>query len=125
MARFGYSRGPYSQEERKGLLDYCQEDVDATCSLAETMLNGISLPHALMRGRYMQSIALMERNGVPMDSKLLDDVISNWTSLKQGLIQKIDTQKVYWQGSFSEQRFEQYLRKVGIPGLDLIQEDLN
>ena len=76
--------GPYSKEERKGLLDYCQEDVDATCSLAETMLNGISLPHALIRGRYMQSIALMERNGVPMDSKLLNEVISNWTSLKQG-----------------------------------------
>ena len=50
-----------------------------------------------------------------MDSKLLNEVISNWTSLKQGLIEKIDTQKVYRQGSFSEQRFEQYLRKVGIP----------
>ena len=107
--------GPYSKEERKGLLDYCQEDVDATCSLAETMLNGISLPHALIRGRYMQSIALMERNGVPMDYKLLNEVISNWTSLKRGLIEKIDTQRIYRQGSFSEQRFEQYLRKVGIP----------
>ena len=55
---------------------------------SETMLNGISLPHALIRGRYMQSLpqALMERNGVPMDYKLLNEVISNWTSLKRGLI---------------------------------------
>ena len=125
MARIGYSRGSLLERGAKRLLDYCQEDVDATCSLAETMLNGISLPHALIRGRYMQSIALMERNGVPMDYKLLNEVISNWTSLKRGLIEKIDTQRIYRQGSFSEQRFEQYLRKWGYHGLDLIQEDLN
>ncbi len=107
--------GPFSADERKGLLDYCQDDIDATCKLAEFMLDGISLPHALMRGRFMQSVALIERNGVPMDLELLNEVISKWLTLKQDLIDQIDTHEIYKEGSFSEKRFDRYLNKAGIP----------
>ena len=106
--------GPFSAGEQKGLLDYCQQDVDATSSLAKTMLAGLYLPHALIRGRYMQSVALMEKNGVPMDVGLLKEVIARWQALKEALINQVDTQKVYKRGSFSERRFEDYLKRVGV-----------
>ena len=66
--------GPFTETEWEGLLDYCQQDVDATAHLLLGISNYLSIPHALIRGRYMQSVARMERNGIPMDTGLLSEV---------------------------------------------------
>ena len=52
--------GPYTEEEKAGLLDYCQGDVAALERLLPKMLPHIDLPRALIRGRYMAAVARMQ-----------------------------------------------------------------
>ena len=59
--------GPWSEQERAAILDYCESDVVALERLLSAMLPGIDLPRALLRGRYMAAAAAIEHNGVPID----------------------------------------------------------
>ena len=57
--------GPWSDAERRQILDYCQSDVDSLGPLLERMLPPIvatplGLGQALLRGRYMAAVARME-----------------------------------------------------------------
>ena len=106
--------GPFTETEREGLLDYCQQDVDATAHLLLGISSYLSMPCAQIRGRYMQSVALVERNGTPIDTALLEEVIDNWDSIKYSLIEATDKHGVYIDKSFSEKRFEGYLNTLQI-----------
>ena len=64
--------GPWSDDERAAILDYCASDVDALERLLPAMLPHIDLPRALLRGRYMAAAAAMEWNGVPIDVPMLE-----------------------------------------------------
>jgi DNA polymerase-1 len=44
--------GPWTDDERRAILDYCSEDVAALERLLSAMLPHIDLPRALLRGRY-------------------------------------------------------------------------
>jgi DNA polymerase I len=68
MRQLAIRGGPYTEEEKEALLDYCQTDVDALARLLPAMLPKIDLPRALLRGRYMAAVARMEWNGVPIDT---------------------------------------------------------
>jgi DNA polymerase I len=50
---------PWSVEERKEILDYCESDVAALARLLSAMSPRIDLPRALLRGRYMAAVAAM------------------------------------------------------------------
>ena len=63
--------GPWSDDERAQILDYCESDVEALERLLPAMLPRIDLPRALLRGRYMAAAAAMEHNGVPIDVDML------------------------------------------------------
>ena len=63
--------GPWTDDERGGILDYCEGDVDALARLLPAMLPKIDLPRALLRGRYMAAAARMEHAGVPIDQEKL------------------------------------------------------
>ena len=52
--------GPFTDEERTGLISYCESDVTSLERLLPKMLPKIDLPHALIRGRYMQAVTRME-----------------------------------------------------------------
>lgn len=58
---------PWTEEERQAILDYCAADVYALERLLPVMLPHIDLPRALLRGRYMGNIAVVESHGVPID----------------------------------------------------------
>jgi DNA polymerase-1 len=108
--------GPYTDDEKRALLDYCQTDVDALAKLLPAMLPGIDLRRALLRGRYMAAAARMEWNGVPIDTATLGALRSKWGSIQEGLIAKIDARYGVYDGrSFREDRFAQYLARTGIP----------
>ena len=107
--------GPFTQQESEGLLDYCQEDVDATSHLLTAMESELYFPYCLFRGRYMQSVAMMERQGIPIDMERLELLRDIWDGIREGLVERIDKWGVYNNGSFSEQRFERYLAQHGIP----------
>jgi hypothetical protein len=51
--------GPWSEDERTAIFNYCEGDVDALDRLLPAMLPKLDLPRALVRGRYMAAAAAM------------------------------------------------------------------
>src|SRR5262249_28035833 len=78
MRHLALRGGPYTEAERRPLLDYCQTDVAALARLLPAMLPRLDLPRALLRGRYMAAAARMEWAGVPLDTEALARLRQNW-----------------------------------------------
>jgi hypothetical protein len=108
--------GPWSHNERAAILEYCATDIVALDHLLPTMLPGIDLPRALLRGRYMAAAAAMEFAGVPIDVPTLGELREHWTDIQDDLIAEIDAQyRVYDGRSFRAQRWAEYLIRENIP----------
>jgi hypothetical protein len=108
--------GPWSQEERAAILEYCAGDVAALERLLPAMLPQIDLGRALLRGRYMKAAAAMEHNGVPIDTDTLALLRERWTNVQDQLIAKIDADYGVYDGrTFKADRWERYLITHGIP----------
>jgi DNA polymerase-1 len=108
--------GPYSAQERRDLMSYCEADVDATVRVFERMKPDIDWTRALLRGQYMAAVAMMERTGIPIDTKLTDRLSDRWDAIRADLIEAIDEQYgVYDNGVFKRDRFESYLLANQIP----------
>ncbi len=60
--------GPWTTAERRALLDYCEQDVEALTRLLPKMLPNIDFERALLRGRFMVAAARIEAVGVPIDT---------------------------------------------------------
>ncbi len=110
------SGGPYSQEDRSAILDYCQSDVDALARLLPVMMPRIDLPRALLRGRYMAAVAAMEHAGVPIDLAILAQLRESWDLIKGELVRRVDADyEVYDGTTFKADRFADYLTRAGVP----------
>jgi hypothetical protein len=108
--------GPWSAEEREHILDYCQSDVDALDQLLVRMAPRIDLPRALLRARYMAAAAVIEWQGIPIDTPALARLRDGWDNIKTRLIDEIDADYgCFENGSFRIARFEQFLIRTGIP----------
>jgi DNA polymerase I len=108
--------GPYSNEEREAILDYCESDVAALARLLPAMLPRLDLPHALVRGRYMAAAAAMEHAGTPIDTSRLARLQENWTAIQDRLIADIDADYgVYDRRVFKHDRLGEFLIRAGIP----------
>ena len=113
--------GPWSESERKEILEYCETDIVALEQLLPAMLpprsnRGIDLPRALLRGRYMVAAAAMEWNGVPIDTATLELLRKHWTDIQDDLIAAIDVNYGVYEGrTFKVALFEAYLIRNGIP----------
>ena len=110
------SGGPWSNDERKAILDYCQSDVNALVLLLEKMVPKLNLKRALLRGQYMAAAAKIEYHGIPIDMKLFNRLQENWERIKIQLIQKLDADYgVFEDGHFRLSLFEKYLIANNIP----------
>jgi hypothetical protein len=108
--------GPWSEEEKTAILDYCEDDVSALERLLPVMLPHIDMPRALLRGRYMAAAAAMEHNGVPIDVPTLELLREKWTDIQDDLIASIDKDYGVYDGRiFKIDRFEQLLALTNIP----------
>jgi hypothetical protein len=108
--------GPYSREEQKGLLDYCQSDVDSLAVLFRAMAPSIDLPRALLRGRFMASAARMEWNGIPLDAGHYHRMVAHWEPLKERLVEAVDSQYGVYDGTtFKHDRWAEFVARHGIP----------
>jgi DNA polymerase family A len=108
--------GPWSEKERKDILDYCESDVTPLERLLPAMLPAIDLPRALLRGRYMAAAAAMEWHGVPIDVQALELLRKHWTDIQDALIADIDSAFGVYDGrTFKADRFEKLLVRLGIP----------
>ncbi len=108
--------GPWSEDERAAILNYCAEDVLALERLLPAMLPRIDLARALLRGRCMKAAAAMEHNGVPIDTNTLALLRAKWTDIQDQLIADIDADYGVFEGrTFKADRWERYLLTHGIP----------
>ena len=69
--------GPWTSQQQRDIVTYCQGDVDVLGPLLERMLPRITarpdgLTNALLRGAYMKTVAVIEHNGIPIDTETLD-----------------------------------------------------
>ena len=98
--------GPWADQERKDILQYCESDVSSLAKLLPPMLRHIDLPRALLRGRYMAAAATMEHNGVPIDVPLLAKLREKWGDIQDELIADVDSKYGVFDGrTFKEDRF--------------------
>jgi hypothetical protein len=87
--------GPWSGDERRAILDYCQRDVAALVRLAPPIFAEIlgrhpgdperGLAQALHRGEAAKVVARMEARGIPMDVPLHRRLRANWQAVRHAL----------------------------------------
>src|ERR1700758_3726451 len=112
--------GPWTESERRDILDYCATDVDCLGPLLERMLHGIrrtpkGLGQALLRGRYTAAVARMERTGIPIDVPTIEMLRRHWGDIKLGLIADIDKDYGVYEGmTFKAGLFASWLDAEGI-----------
>ncbi len=115
MRELALRGGPYIDEEKASLLDYCQSDVDALHPLLLVMEPFIDFPRALLRGQYNTALAKMESLGSPIDYPTYKGLCHHWEYIKTELIKEVDANfGVYENGSFKESLFQQYLQTKAI-----------
>ena len=113
--------GPWSDQDKLAIMDYCQRDVEALGPLLAAMLAQKSwsverLGQALLRGRYMCAVGIIQFNGIPLDSGVLGRIREAWGCIQKGLIDRVNPSfNVYELGSFRDHRFEAFLMDNGIP----------
>ena len=85
-------QGPsFNADERRAILDYCREDVEALTRLVPRLIPTIrSLPHAMFRAEFMWAVAQQERRGVPINLRALNPIRSHWAEFQVDLVTERD-----------------------------------
>ena len=79
--------GPWTTEERQQILDYCQQDVEATARLFHRMISQIEIGQAIVfRGQYSVALAEMHWHGVPVDLETYELIKACWGQIQDRLI---------------------------------------
>ena len=87
---------PFTDEERRQILEYCEDDVHALARLVPHLIPTIrSLPHAMFRAKYAWAIAQEERRGVPIDLGWLTRIRNNWDGIRTNLTLELDEFNIY------------------------------
>jgi DNA polymerase-1 len=116
MRNLAMRGGPYTEEEKRALLDYCQSDVDALERLFLKIASGLDVPRAILRGRSMKAAARIEATGIPIDTEAYDSLQENWESIQLKLIKRIDVAYGVFDGlTFREQAWKKWLEASQIP----------
>jgi DNA polymerase I len=116
MRQLAMRGSDYTQEEQAALLNYCESDVIGLEKLLSAMLPHLDIPRALLRGKYMQAAARIERSGVPIDTSYLQKLQKHWGSIIDALIERVDNDYHVYEGRiFKMNKFEEYLALHGIP----------
>jgi hypothetical protein len=95
--------GPWTTEEREGVLDYCQSDVDALRKLLDVMPID-NWGQSLLRGSYMRADAWMRHRGIPLDHALCADMAMHWPALRLELIDDLNTRYPFFEGASLRQK---------------------
>jgi hypothetical protein len=114
MRQLASRGGPWTNEEARDLLAYCESDVVGLSQLFERMRPQLDLPRALLRGRYMSAAARIEAYGTPIDTVTLATLRENWAVIKLRLIHKIDVHGIYDGAAFKANRWADLMRAAGV-----------
>ena len=83
---------PFSAQEQRDILDYCEDDVRALARLLPHIVPTIRPPlaHAMFRAKFQWAIAQQERRGIPMDGVLLARLRDQWQNMRLDLVTELD-----------------------------------
>jgi hypothetical protein len=103
--------GPYSPDELDALLANGETVVRSIERLLKAMEPDLDLPRALLRGRYLVSLAKMQAAGIPIDVETLRRIQRALPGTRRELIQKLDTPGLWNEGGLSRHRLEEFVEK--------------
>ena len=108
--------GPYSAEQKRDILDYCESDVRETVALFRKLLLSINLAQALFRGNSMAVFAAIGDRGLPVDSErfAVIQMLGN-EGLRRLWQEHLDVYRLMENGRFCYRRFAELVLKSGIP----------
>ena len=114
----------YAAADQSGILNYCSEDVLLTeklflkqCSLLEKLDSNFErvLQQAIFHGRSMGITAQIERNGIPLNLELYNDLDKYYDEVREQEIKELENVfDVYELGKFSHKKFEAALLKENL-----------
>jgi DNA polymerase I len=111
---------PFTAQERADILDYCESDIHALALLVQHIVPTIrSLPHAMLRAKFMWAVAQQERRGVPIDAPFFARLRSQWGAMQGGLVREMDTFGIYefdedGKPHWRDYLFAAYVRRKGM-----------
>jgi len=117
---------PFSAQEKRDIVAYCEDDVRALARLVPHIVPTIrSLPHAMFRAKSQWAVAQQERRGVPTNRPRLMRLRNHWEEMQLDLVTELDRPfgcyeiidgKPHWR----KERFADYARRNGMiwPRLD-------
>jgi DNA polymerase-1 len=82
-------------DHRKRVLDYCEEDVNATVWLGREMLPELDVEQAIWRGEYTKAVAHFEWNGLPVDRERFRAIEREAGNLKLRIAREIEEAHAY------------------------------
>jgi hypothetical protein len=107
--------GPWTADERRGILEYNETDVEALTRLLAVMPLP-NLGRSLLRGNYMRAEAWMRHFGIPIDKPLADDMAMYWGDLRGEIITDLGARYPFYEGSvFKKKLLEQWMVAHRIP----------
>ena len=110
----GHTETEYTPTQRIAIESYNKRDVEETVALIGKVWPAIDLPRALMRGRFMGVVALMERVGLPIDWEYFARLLEVWPEIRMHYIRRDDVFHLYdEEGSFVEQRLWDLIEMMG------------
>lgn len=106
---------PYSPDEKRKILDYCETDVRETAALFQKLLTSMDIPQALVRGESMATFSAIGDRGLPVDTKRFSAIqqLGN-EGLRKLWQEELDVYGVMENGRFSHERFATLVDKSGI-----------
>jgi DNA polymerase I len=108
---------PFSFQEKRDILDYCEDDVRGLARLLPHTIQTLcsSLKHAVFRSKFQWATAQHQHRGIPMDGVLLPRLRRHWQGVRLGLVTELDQpfgcfEVVNGVAHWREQRFANYVR---------------
>ena len=112
---------PFTSEEREAILDYCMEDVRNTAKWFDAMLPQLDIQRAIFRGGYTRAVAHVEFNGIPVDTKAIEQLKQNWSETMSKLAAQLESDHGYGCYVFENDRvkwstkgFESLINRMGL-----------
>ena len=119
--------GSYTDDERKKILDYCTADTEVTRQVFIKQVEDIEKKNNLKtekdferelwqiqnRGYAMACVSQVERNGIPIDNKLVNEFNKYWPRVKDNLIREVNKEIGVFTDDlkFNNVKFEAMIKK--------------
>ena len=119
----------YTLEEQKKILDYCQKDVEQTTGVFKAQVQDIEtkcnlkteedyhneIQRIMFRGYSMGCVAKVEKNGIPIDNRLVNEFNTYWPKVKDSLIEKYNKDLDVFKGlTLDQNKFETFINRLGL-----------